>query len=143
MIMKGKHKVLFVVLLCLFSIIIVGYMINKNNQKNIYPIGDYKNVSIRDNKMNSKKIAFSQQQTDAIINILKNSDKKLTKDIGALKEFHILQIQFTHSTTQFYKDDNSEKVYYIIHKSQICGACYYVNSKELSAYLDRIFSNNI
>ena len=110
----------------------------KNISENeIYPKGDISNAKVFDTSNNEKSVSLNKEDTEYILQTLKNSKKDLVTDYeGGLVE---LNIAFTDSVIQLVRKDD-ETIYYVFHNNNINGICYKINSKDLSKFILKVSS---
>jgi hypothetical protein len=110
----------------------------KNISENeIYPKGDMSKAKVFDTYNNEKAVSLNKEDTEYIVQKLKNSKKDLVTEYEeGLVE---LNIAFTDSVIQLVKKDD-ETIYYAFHNNKINGICYKINSKDLSKFILKVSS---
>lgn len=107
--------------------------ITKNISNNeIYPKGSITTAKIFDKSNNEKFISLNHDDTEFIVQTLKDCKKELVAEYesGMVQ----MNIQFTDSTIQLLRKDD-EIIYYVFHNNRINGVCYKVRSEELSKFI--------
>ena len=140
---NGNKKITTLTLLifCILFIFMTGCIKGgtpKNISENeIYPKGDISNAKVFDTSHNEKSVSLNKEDTEYILQTLKNSKKDLVTEYeDCLEE---LNLSFTDSVIQLVRKDD-ETIYYVFHNNKINGICYKISSKDLSKFLLKVSS---
>lgn len=136
-----KITTLTLLIFCILFIFMTGCIKGgtpKNISENdIYPKGDISNAKVFDTSNNEKSVSLNKEDTQYILQTLKNSKKDLVTEYeDGLDE---LNIAFTDSVIQLVRKDD-ETIYYVFHNNKINGICYKINSKDLSKFILKVSS---
>lgn len=136
-----KITTLTLLIFCILFIFMTGCIKGgtpKNISENdIYPKGDISNAKVFDTSNNEKSVSLNKEDTQYILQTLKNSKKDLVTEYeDGLDE---LNIAFTDSVIQLVRKDD-ETIYCVFHNNKINGICYKINSKDLSKFILKVSS---